>query len=127
MTAMGFGHRWCDLMAVLWRTSSSRIMVNGGLGLPFFHKQGLRQGDPLSPMLFTIAIASLHWLFARAILAGALSTLRLPASRLRVSLYADAAALFVAPICHVCSYYQLSKGEVIIVENQKISLLPYNC
>lgn len=97
LSAMGFGPRWCDLLAVLWRSSSSRIMVNGELGLPFSHKQGLRQGDPISPMLFTIAIAPLHWLFAKASSVGALSPLRLPASRLRVSLYADDAALFVAP------------------------------
>lgn len=48
-------------------------------------------------MLFTIAIAPLHWLFARAYYVGALSGLRLPPSQPRVSLYADDAALFVSP------------------------------
>lgn len=60
MTVMGFGPRWRNLMAVLWSSASSRVMVNGELGLNLFHMQGLRQGDPLSPMLFAIAIAPLH-------------------------------------------------------------------
>lgn len=72
-------------------------MVNGELGDRFFHQLGLRQGDQLSPMLSRIAIASLHWMFLKASSSGALSCLRLPPSQLRVSLYADDAALFVAP------------------------------
>lgn len=94
---IGFGHRWCSMLALLWSSASSRVMANGEFGARFSHRRGLRQGDPLSPMLLTIAIASLHWLFAKACSAGILSTLRLPPSQLRVSLYADDAALFAAP------------------------------
>lgn len=47
-------------------------------------------------MLFTIAIAPLHWLFAKACSVGALNNLRLP-PQLRASLYADDTALFVSP------------------------------
>lgn len=51
-------------------------------------------------MLFTIAIAPLHWMFREGLLSsmGALSTLQLPPSQLRVSLYADDTALFVSPL-----------------------------
>lgn len=94
---MGFGHKWCDMVSLLWSTASSRVMANGELGPPFIHRQGLRQGDPLSPMIFTLAIAPLHWLFAKAADAQLLTPLRLPPSQLRVSLYADDAALFISP------------------------------
>ena len=97
MTTIGFGPRWCDIMAIMWTSASSRIMVNGQLGSSFFHQKGLRRGDPVSPMLFTLAIAPLHWLLEKACSAGALSALRLPPSRLHVSLCVDDAALFVAP------------------------------
>lgn len=97
MSRLGFGQSWCDLIALLWSSASSRILVIGELGLHFHQKRGLRQGDPLSPMLFIIAIAALHWLFAKACSVGALTNLRLP-PQLRASLYADDAALFVSQI-----------------------------
>ncbi|XBI54420.1 hypothetical protein VPH35_036456 [Triticum aestivum] len=97
MQRLGFGRKWCDMISLLWCSSSSRVMVNDELGDRFFHQRGLRQGDLLSLMLFTIAIAPLHWMLLKASSSGPLSCSRLPPSQLRVSLYADHAALFVAP------------------------------
>jgi hypothetical protein len=48
-------------------------------------------------MLFTMAIAPLHWMLQRADEQGALSSVKLPAARPRTSLYADDATLFVNP------------------------------
>jgi hypothetical protein len=56
MKILGFGQRWRDLMALLWRTTSSRILLNGEPGRPIKHRRGLRHGDPLSPMLFILVI-----------------------------------------------------------------------
>lgn len=40
----------------LLSTASSRIVMNGGEYKFFYHKKGLRHGDPLSSMLFDIAV-----------------------------------------------------------------------
>lgn len=51
---MGFGSRWLSWMEALVFTSSMSILVNGSPSPDFHVSRGLRQGDPLSPFLFTI-------------------------------------------------------------------------
>jgi retron-type reverse transcriptase len=55
MEKIGFGQRWRDILSLLWCTTSSRIL-NGEAGKSIKHGRGLRQGDPLSPMLFILAM-----------------------------------------------------------------------
>jgi len=52
LRALGFGERWRQWMSMLFGTASSRAMINGQLGDSFMHRRGVRQGDPLSPLLF---------------------------------------------------------------------------
>jgi hypothetical protein len=94
---MGFGQRWRDIIALLLASSSSRVLLNGYPGIPFFHRRGLRQGDPLSPMLFILAMEPLQRLLEKATANNVLSPLTLRAARLRASFYADDAALFLNP------------------------------
>jgi hypothetical protein len=74
------------------------LILNGEVGPRFFHRRGLRQGDPLSPLLFILVIEPLHRLFELATEAGLLSLLCGRKARLRCSLYADDAVVFLNPV-----------------------------
>ncbi|KAJ1696613.1 hypothetical protein LUZ63_005125 [Rhynchospora breviuscula] len=51
----------------LLRSSSSSVKVNGEFTNFFFHKRGLRQGDPLSPHLFIIVAEALQSFITNAV------------------------------------------------------------
>jgi hypothetical protein len=85
-------------MAALFSTATSRVLLNGIVGDPIAHGRGLRQGDPLSPLLFVITIDPLTQLLEEATRFGLLTKLWGRGVMLCTSLYVDDAAIFVAPI-----------------------------
>ena len=48
---MGFSRRWQNWISLILSTASTKIIVNGSLGRRICHARGLRQCDPLSPVL----------------------------------------------------------------------------
>lgn len=94
---LGFPDRFRDWIAALFCTSSSRVLLNGIAGPPILHGCGLRQGDPLSPLLFVIAIDTLQQILDVATNHNLLHKLRGRGSHVRTSLYADDAAIFISP------------------------------
>jgi hypothetical protein len=94
---LGFGNRWRAWVTALISAASSAVFVNGSKGKFFRHGRGLRQGDPLSPLLFVLAIDPLQKMFDRATQIGLLQPVQHRVVKLWVSLYADDAALFLNP------------------------------
>ncbi|KAM0914464.1 hypothetical protein ACQ4PT_011473 [Festuca glaucescens] len=97
LAARGFGQKWRDWIAILLGTASTRILVNGELTDPILHGRGLRQGDPISPLLFVIVMDVLARLIAAANRQGILNKIGNRELHHRISLYADDVILFANP------------------------------
>jgi hypothetical protein len=97
MSYLGFGQRWLNWISSLWCRASSCYMVNGNPGKRVLHCRGVRQGDPLSPLLFLLAMEPLHRLFKCAQDVGLLRSVSRECDIFKISLYADDAALFISP------------------------------
>jgi len=91
---MGFPSLWRDWIAAAFTSASSQVLLNGIPGSPIPHGRGLRQGDPLSPLLFILAIDPLQRILDLATEARIFTRMIRNRARLRVSMYADDAVIF---------------------------------
>jgi hypothetical protein len=95
MKYLGFGLRWRNWVSSLWCSSSSSFLLNVEAGKRILYCRGVRQGDPLSPMLFILAMGPLRRLFSKAQSMGIPDSLSPGYDTFRMSLCADAAVIFI--------------------------------
>jgi hypothetical protein len=93
----GFDPKWCDLITNFVEGGSVGVKVNDDIGHYFQTKKGLRQGDPLSPLLFNIIVDMLAILIARAKEDGQIGSLipHLVEGGVSILQYADDTILFL--------------------------------
>jgi hypothetical protein len=61
----GFSSKWCQWIEKIVSGGSVSVKVNDESGSLFQTKKGLRQGDPLSPVLFNVVAYMLAVLIER--------------------------------------------------------------
>jgi hypothetical protein len=93
----GFTEKWCKWIESFVSKGSVGIMLNDDVGRFFQTKKGLRQGAPLSPLLFNLVGDMLATLIERAKQDGQISGLipRLVDDGLSILQYADDTILFM--------------------------------
>jgi hypothetical protein len=93
----GFSSKWCHWIEQFVTKGSVGIKVNDDIGRYFQTKKSLKQGDPLSPMLFNIVEDMLALLISRAKNDGQISGLvpQLVEGGLSIFQYADDTILFM--------------------------------
>jgi hypothetical protein len=62
----GFCSKWCHWIDAIFQGGHVAIKINDQVGQNFQNKKGLRQGDPLSPLLFNIVVDMLVIFINRA-------------------------------------------------------------
>jgi hypothetical protein len=69
----GFSERWRQWIYTCISTARFSVLVNGSAHGFFTTSRGLRQGDPLSPLLFIIVMEALSRMLERAVAGGYIS------------------------------------------------------
>jgi retron-type reverse transcriptase len=77
MQQKGVGAKWQHWMKMIMESSTSAILLNGVLNKVFHCKRGVRQGDPLSPILFVLVVNLLYSIVKSALHRG-VPTLPIP-------------------------------------------------
>ncbi|GJX74901.1 RNA-directed DNA polymerase, eukaryota [Tanacetum coccineum] len=77
LEAFGFGMTWCQWIRGLCCFGKASVLVNGSPSREFQFQCGLKQGDPLAPLLFILVMESLHLSFSRVVEARIFKGIRL--------------------------------------------------
>nr|GEY55030.1 RNA-directed DNA polymerase, eukaryota [Tanacetum cinerariifolium] len=94
MQFMGFSESWIKWILGCLHSASSSILINGSPTREFNIQRGLRQGDPLSPFLFIIAMEGLHVAMEDVMAAGLYKGFKINTLNLSHLFFADD-ALFI--------------------------------
>ena len=90
MAHLGYPDLWLKWMRMIFSSGFSSILLNGVPGKQFHCKRGVRQGDPLSLLLFVLAAELLQYVINDACQQGHLQLpLPQPSTNFPIIQYAD--------------------------------------
>ena len=93
MLKMGFSRDFIKIIKIFYMSRSSKCLVNGFLTEEFFIKRGVRQGCPLSMLLFIISQEPLYSALENSTV---IRPIRTPNCDIKIQGYADDTNIFVA-------------------------------
>nr|CAD39801.2 OSJNBa0071G03.15 [Oryza sativa Japonica Group]CAD40206.2 OSJNBa0019J05.4 [Oryza sativa Japonica Group] len=73
MQSMGFPQKWLNWVQMVFSSASTAVLLNGVPGNSFTCKRGVRQGDPLSPLIYVLGAELLQRIVNRAFNLGLIS------------------------------------------------------
>ena len=112
----GFGENFLRWIQILYKDPTLKIKINNWIGDEVKVERGVRQGDPLSPLLYTICIEGLACKIREC---PELTGISLPGEgmqRIKILLYADDTSVFLPdlgqlePLKRIFKIYELASG-----------------
>lgn len=129
---LGFEEKWRDCIIVLLSSASTNVNINGHDTQRIRLARGLRQGDPLSPLLFVLVMETFVALCDMVVRRGVLSLLTDNGLTLRASVYADDAIIFFHPAARDARAIQfllqaMGKATGLVSNLSKSSIIQIQC
>jgi len=127
----GFPPRIKHWVQILYKSPKNSLLINGHISAPFQLKRGVRQGDPLSPILFAFTIEALACAIRES---NKFEGMELPNSKnkIKISLYADDLALFASSTSDILEFRQIystysaaSDAKINEKKTEGLLYLPY--
>ena len=125
LRAFGFNENFVSWVALLYRDISSSVIVNGFISSAFSVMHSIRQGCPLSALLYVLCIEPLAIAIRQD---PRIRGLKLPSSRerVRLALYADDTNSFIGNVCEIVAtlewfqVYSRASGAKLNENNVKV-------
>ena len=95
LKAFGLPHKFTETIKALYQNAYTQVAINGVFSTPFQVMRGVRQGNPLSCLLFDLAIEPLACKLHNSPSVWGLSILELD-ERLVINLFADDTTLYLS-------------------------------
>nr|GEV40636.1 RNA-directed DNA polymerase, eukaryota [Tanacetum cinerariifolium] len=128
LKSFGFGDKWRGWISGCLKSAKGYVLVNGSPTPKFQFHRGLKQGDPLSPILFILIMKSLHLSLKKVINAGLFTGISLDNSLTISHLFYADEAIFVGKwdssnlniILKVLKCFHMASGLKININKSKL-------